>query len=256
VADLLGAISWPIVVLLLVKILREPLTALLLAVAKRLEDENTDFSATAAGVSITHHQQAVEGRLEVIQTQQEQIRSMVLPKPAEANLGFKALAPEVATPAAVIERLKGVVAQYESNSLPDDKRQRLHLRNELADQLGIAIYTFKLRDAIFSGDAGTAMSNGWIVGFASSIVLGPRAGDADVLLKIAPHATLKHTKYRVALAIIQLASEAGALTAQQRGGFERSLEVYEAQTRADRHPDESLIAILLRASAVLNTRLT
>ena len=237
--ELIGVVIWPLAVLLIVSWLRGPLHALLSAAAKRLEDKDTDLTISEHGVSLTRHQEATEGRVDVIQAQQEQIRYVVLNPRDETN-----------AQADPVAQLKHDVAEYESKQLPNDKGERVRLLNEVADRMGVLIYTYKLRDKIILEDIST-VSNGVVAGMASSIVLGPRTGDAAALLRVAPRVTYKHTKYRVALAVIRIAGERGYLSEKEQTGCAALIDLYAAAALAEDRPDQSLLTILARTKAIL-----
>ena len=250
-----GSLAWPAVVVILVLKFRGPIERLLRAVAKRLRDKNTDFNVGPGGVSLSHHQEATDGRLETIRVQ-EQIRSASDTLLVPAEVGQSRVAVDAAAGIDPIQLVLKEAEKYERGSFANDAHERGKQRSELADRMGILIRTYGLRDRLTPPGHGATEKdrvpfNALSAGLASSIILGPREGDGNVLLSIARRATFKHAQYRVALAVIQMAVEPGYLSIKEKNAFAAMINQYRAAQLAEISPDKALLRVLRRTLLVM-----
>jgi hypothetical protein len=230
----LASTFWPAVAILLVFHFRQPLSNLLYAVTRLLEDPNTAIKLTREGVEIRQNVNAVLGRIESFETELRQIRAIL---PTAHSEGVRTASDSLELPPA----LQQAADEYLKIIAPTWK-ERVRLKDTAAVQLTKIVQEYQVSKDLLSQQA----HEGLLLALAGVIHSNPESGDLDRLITIAPRLERLHVKYRVVMAIGRL--------------FERNLVTEADVGRAlallgnfSEGADAALLQRIMRTRAIINT---
>lgn len=238
----IGHVAWPVTAAGIAVIARKELRNVISALAKRIEDKNSDVSITKEGLEIKSVVEAQEARLMSMQAEQDQVKSLAMrhfsPSGPEAAVAEKSKA------RGVDARLREMADAYMKISLPD-LAERTRAKNTAAEEMAFYIVSNKIDKDQLAAEK----HEGLLVALAESIILSTDAGDAERLLKAARGARRLHVRYRVVIAMTKLL-ERNLLPLPALGAVRELLRDYEAGA------DGPLKRVLANVTSLVNEKVS
>jgi hypothetical protein len=194
IVNIIGHIAWPATVLVIGYFAQDEIRKIFGAIAKRIEEKNTDVSIGKEGLPITTAMEATEAKLEAQEVDIEQVRSLILDSIQSSKVGVN-----VETCGEIDSNLRKLADDY-MNIKISDWSERVRAKDEAARKLGNYVITNKISKDILSSEH----HEGIILALASSIHAMPEKGDTERLLRVSDEVNRLHVKYRIVLAFGRL----------------------------------------------------
>lgn len=253
---LVGHLAWPTLVLVLVILARAQVRDVIGALASRIRDPNSQVDISRDGLRLRTRMQALEGKLESLDEDQLQLKTVYAPAAAKAatappgpvyrggTRGTEEL-PEgagsgtrgggTAGHAAIDRDLQDLASRYR-----DLRTGGLAERDALArEMVNLVVQRRVSRDLL-----ARSQDEGLLVALAAVAHAFPEADDVGRLLRIAPAADHPHLRYRIVLAFGRLV-ERGLVPAAELAA------VHEILDRYARDADEPLRRRILQARGLI-----
>lgn len=238
----IGHVAWPATAVGIAVIARKELRNVIAALAKRIEDKNSDVSITKAGLEIKSVVEAQEARLMSMQAEQDQVKSLAMRH--FGTTGSEAVAAEKDKTRGVDAHLREMADAYMRISLPE-LSERTRAKNAAAEEMAFYIVSNK----IDKDQLATEKHEGLVVALAESIILSTDAGDAERLLKAARGVRRLHVRYRVVIAMTKLL-ERNLLPLSALGTVRELLREYEVGA------DAPLKRVLANVTSLVNEKVS
>ncbi len=194
IVNIIGHLAWPATILFIGYFAQDEIRKIFGAIAKRIEEKNTDISIGKEGLQITTAIEATEAKLEAQEVDIEQVRSLIMDSLQSSKAGINA------EPNGEIDsHLRKLANEYMNINIPD-WTERVRAKDEAARKLGNYVITHKISKDILSDEH----HEGIVLALASSIHAMPEGGDTDRLLRVSDQVNRLHVKYRIVLAFGRL----------------------------------------------------
>jgi hypothetical protein len=229
--ELIKALAWPLTTLLAIYMLRAELRLFMTRISEAISQAaQITIGKKGLDIKLSKKIEAVNTRVTAIQATQEQVKVVVRSKK------------ELARPAVQIPSgLSALAAEYLHIEVTD-YRTRLHLKNELAKEMGeLVLKSDVSRDALISSS-----DEGLILAFVSAAVAQPEAGDLKRLLRAGSICKRLHVRYRIVIALTVLIN-CGLVPAEEETRIEQVLDLM------CQGADEPLMKIIHDARGLLET---
>jgi len=191
VVALVGHLAWPVTILLLLFVLRREARGVVDAVRTRIASKESDVSIGKSGIEIKTNIQAINARLETVETGQGQFGQLLL---QQLEAGSSAPA-EISIPA----ELRRMADEYLEIQAPN-WNDRVRLKDEAANRLGTYVVQRRVpREALANEH-----NEGLVIALASAVLAAPEKDDSRRLLTAAKSVHRLHVRYRILVALSRL----------------------------------------------------
>nr|WP_067286878.1 hypothetical protein [Marinobacterium profundum] len=218
--DLAAALVWPAAVLVVLYYLREPVSRLLDAVSSRIGDPAADVSISKEGLEF-------RSRIESLEVDQEQTKSLTLQAlGVSQEPGFRTSMAQSQQIDTELLRLANEYLMIEHK----DWSQRVNLKDTAALKMADIVVTQSVpRELLIQ-----QQNEGLILALAAASHTLPESGDLELLMQVADQVTRLHVKYRIVMAVGRLF---------ERGVADRSMaeSVLKLLTAYRQGADQSLL---------------
>ncbi len=215
---LASALAWPATLLIVLYYLRDPAGKMLEAIAERIKDPASDVEIGKEGF-------AIKSRLEALEIDQEQTKSLTL---QALGVGDESSSDVSASDIEVDPELVQLANDYLQIEDPSWS-QRVRLKDAAARKMADVVITKNVSRALLARQH----NEGLILALAAASHTLPKSGDLEHLLHVADEVERLHIKYRIVMAIGRLfergladadqADEACAVLAAYKHGADKSL---------------------------------
>lgn len=196
---MVGHVAWPGAALSMAVIARKELRDVFQAVARRIEDKNSEVSITKEGLAIKAVVAAQEARIVSMQAEQDQVKSLALRQfQSPASTKVSAVMP-IAEHQGIDARLQAMADAYMAINIPDYS-ERTRAKNTAAQEMAFYVVSNHIDKGLLAKEK----HEGLLIALAESIILSADVGDADRLLAAAHGAKRLHVRYRVLIALTKL----------------------------------------------------
>jgi hypothetical protein len=192
IVQIIGHVAWPITFLATAFFARKEILKIAAALAKRVEDRNSDISITKEGIAIKQAVEAQQAKIDSLKAEQAQVKSIALQNVITTDT--------IQTNGNTIDQhLQDMADRYMNINIPD-YTNRVRAKDKAAEEMALYIITKK----ISKDEISKHQHDGLIVGLADSILLVPESDDIERLLKAGVHVQRLHVKFRVLVALTKL----------------------------------------------------
>jgi len=191
ILDFLGAISWPVAIIIIALMIRREVVAILSVFRERVRDPRQAVVISAEGITM-EAVQVMQAQLEVQRANNQQMNELVR----------RQIISDTALTDNIPDVLYELADEYFKLSI-SDWRERVNRRNELAQRMAeLALEHHVSRDRLAeSGNEALILTLAWLA------VSFPEPGDAKRLLSTAPRISRLHVRYYMTLSFARLVED-------------------------------------------------
>jgi hypothetical protein len=228
ILEFLGAISWPVAVLIIAIMVRPEMLAILTVFRTRLQNPDQSISISTQGITIESIQ-AIQAKLEIQRASNQQVNELV----------HHQIIGNAASENSIPDALNDLADQYLKLSIPD-WRQRVARRNEIAQRMAELALEHRVSRDLLAASGNEAL----ILTMARLAVSFPEPADVNRLLSAAPGVSRLHVRYSIILAF-------GRLVEDRLVGPETVSNIREILARFEVGADESLRERIMQLQALI-----
>ena len=231
---LAGHLAWPVAALAIIVVLRRELKKILGSLTERIADPASSLTIGKGGLEIKGRVDAALGRIESLETDQNQSKELILGVLAKNESATPVRSDGQATvPPEIFE-----LADAYMNVAVKDWSERVRTKDELARKMANLVLTRHVsKDLLAAQD-----QEGVLMALVTAIHTAPEKGDFDRLAMAARKVTRLHVKYRIVMALGRIfeqnlatkddISRANQMLDQFESGADAALRRRIIQTRA------------------------
>ncbi|UTW11667.1 hypothetical protein [Marinobacterium rhizophilum] len=209
--ELGAALAWPATVLAVLYYLRDPAGDLLQALADRIKDPRSEVSIGREGL-------AIKSRLEALEIDQEQTKSLTLQALGVSERGMQEPGTQSIELDADLLRLADDYLAIDDPSWS----KRVRLKDAAAMQMADLVITRNIPRQLMAQQ----QHEGIILALAAASHALPTADDTELLVQVAGEAQRLHVRYRILMAIGRLI-ERGLVDSDQADAIGHVLQSYK-----------------------------
>lgn len=214
---LAGHLAWPVALLVVIVILRFELKAVFKALTSRVADPETQIKLSTEGLEIRSRVDAALGRIESLETDQNQSKELIRGVLLPANNGQKNASSSNVTVDPELMKLADEYLEIKAK----DWRERVRLKDEAASKMANLVLTRHIsKDLLASQD-----HEGLLMALAAAIHSFPDKDDFARLSSIAGKVDRLHVKYRIVMGIGRI-FERNLATADNKNDALRILQLF------------------------------
>ena len=191
---LAGHLAWPAAILLIIVIMRFELKAVFRALTSRVADPETKIKLSTDGLEIGSRVDAALGRIESLETDQNQSKDLIRGVLLTDNNGQKNASP---SPGATIDPDLMKLADEYLQIRAKEWRERVRLKDEAASKMANLVLTRHISKDLLAAQG----HEGLIMALAAAIHSFPDKDDFARISLIADKVDRLHIKYRIVMAI-------------------------------------------------------